>query len=79
MTNQPAPISPITFQDYVKARLPFYHTIEQDTLEAGDTLANVKSVADQDKKKSMVFQVRLRTDDVLVGCVVCEKNLADSV
>lgn len=79
MTNQPAPISPITFQDYIKARLPFYHTIEQDSVAGSSILANIKTVGSQDKSKTFSLQAKMRTDSTLVGCVICEKNLADSL
>lgn len=79
MTGVPPPPCPITFQDYIKAKLPFYHLIETGTIDGGKIFSSLKSVGDLDFSKEIMLSSSMLPGLSATGCVVCEQNLVDSM
>ncbi|KAH6671925.1 hypothetical protein B0J14DRAFT_594738 [Halenospora varia] len=73
------PPPPISFKDYLKAKLPFFHLIGDETIAAGKALSGLQSVGQRDAEMGVQLQSSISKSKKTVGCVVCEENLADSV
>ena len=79
-TGIDAPQPPLSFQDYVDARLPFFHLLPQASALAGsEILAKLKSVGENDLEAGVENRDSLLSKMKPVGCLVCQTNLADSV
>jgi hypothetical protein len=79
VTGIPAPPCPISFQDYAKAKMPFYQIIHQNPIEGSKVLKAASSVGQLDAAVEIPFGVAVKKDSGPVGCVVCERNLCDSM
>jgi Ankyrin repeats (3 copies)/Zinc finger, C3HC4 type (RING finger) len=79
LTGQPPPPSPITYQSYIDARLPFYHVVPRESVEVGEGLSSVLTVSNLDARHGPAKGIVLRQDQKPVECVVCGKYLTDSV
>jgi hypothetical protein len=79
MTGIHPPSPPISYKDYINARLPFFHTIGVGAVAETSTLRSLKSVGEQDHTVDISSQVTMSNEHKVNGCVICEKNFADSV
>lgn len=70
---------PISFKDYLKAKLPFFHLIGDETIAGGKNLSGLQSVGQRDAEMGVQLQISISKSKKTVGCVVCEENLADSI
>jgi hypothetical protein len=79
LTGLPSAPCPISYDDYVKARLPFYHTIETGAIDGSEVLNEMKSVGELDAIKGLITQSRMLKGLVPIGCAICRKYLTDSM
>ncbi|KAH7410930.1 hypothetical protein BKA64DRAFT_704043 [Cadophora sp. MPI-SDFR-AT-0126] len=79
LTGIAPPLPPISFKDYLKAKLPFFDLLGDASIHGGKVLGKLESVAQQDSRAGIPLQARLSKSTKVVGCVVCEENLADSI
>lgn len=79
LTDICPPPPPIAYKDYIHARLPFFQTIESESVAEKSMLRRIKSVGEQDRSIDVFFQVNMHQDHKVLGCVICEENLADSI
>ncbi|KAH0559956.1 hypothetical protein GP486_003522 [Trichoglossum hirsutum] len=79
VTGSPAPPCPISFQDYAKAKMPFYQIVHENPIEGSKVLKAVSSVGQLDAAAEIPFGVTVRKDSGPVGCLVCERRLCDSI
>jgi hypothetical protein len=69
----------MSYRDYIHARLPFFQTFEGESLTERSMMRSIKSVAEQDRSMDISFQVNIRQDGKIAGCMICEENLVDSI
>jgi ankyrin repeat protein len=79
VTGIAPPPPPISFKDYLKAKLPFFDLIGDASIQGGKVLGKLQSVGQRDAKACIPLQASLSKSTKVVGCVVCEENLADSI
>ncbi|KAH8747812.1 hypothetical protein F5882DRAFT_490994, partial [Hyaloscypha sp. PMI_1271] len=79
VTGIAPPPPPISFKDYLKAKLPFFDLIGDASIQGGKVLVKLQSVGQRDAKACIPLQASLSKSTKVVGCVVCEENLADSI
>jgi hypothetical protein len=69
---------PLSFRQYVDARMPFFHLISQSEIVGSEVLAILKTVGEKDLESGVNRDCRL--DGVTpTGCVICKQNLADTM
>lgn len=73
------PPPPISFKDYIKARLPFFDLISDVSIPGGKVISGLQSVGQQDAQIGIPLQASLSKSKKMTGCVICEQNLADSI
>jgi len=81
VTGLAPPPSPISFEEYVKAGIPsmsYYIDVEKFE-KIVRKFPSIKSVGEIDWQKDIKFSIRLNKAGKPVGCVVCERNLCDSL
>jgi hypothetical protein len=79
VTGIKAPPSPISAQDYIKGRLPFYQIIQDSPIEGSAVLKGLRSVGQLDASIEIPIGVSMRKDSGPSGCAVCQKSLCDSM
>lgn len=79
MVGIPAPPSPVSFKDYIAARLPFYHLIETNGVGNENNLSQLKSIGELDAQQTITISSKLQPDLSQSGCQICEENLNDSM
>jgi len=72
------PPPPISFRDYVNARLPFFQLVPQSGVVGSEVIAKLKSVGQKD------LEVGVQNKSAMLGhapveCFVCEEHLADTM
>lgn len=78
-TGIPAPPTPITFRDYIKARLPFYRILGSDPKVSNSTLGELKNISQLDESGGIVKSNSITKGSHVVECSVCEEMLADTI
>lgn len=78
-TGVSVPPCPISFQDYVKFRLPFYHTVSTGSLSGTSRLETIKTVGDLDGEREIKAHVNMQPGLLPNSCTLCSKNLVDSM
>jgi hypothetical protein len=69
---------PLSFRQYVNARMPFFHLISQSEMVGSEVLAKLKTVGEKDLESGVNRDCQL--DGVTpTGCVICEQSLADTI
>ena len=79
VTGIPAPPCPISVQDYVGARMPFYHIVHSGPIEGSPVLRGIRTVGHIDAHLEIPISVFMRKDAGPLGCTVCQKSLCDSM
>jgi hypothetical protein len=75
-----SPVTPISFREYVAAKIPFYSFLSvSEGSVMGDQATTFKSIGQLDR--SAVIQIGIRVDrsGKPVGCANCENNICDSM
>jgi hypothetical protein len=69
---------PLSFRQYVNARMPFFHLISQSEIVGSEVLAKLKTVGEKDLESGVNQNCQL--DGVTpTGCIICERNLANTM
>jgi hypothetical protein len=74
------PVTPISFREYVKAKIPFYSFpyVSEDSI-IGDPATTFRSIGQLDRSATMEIGIRLNRLGKPVGCSNCEQNICDTV
>ena len=71
-------LPPLSFRQYVNARMPFFHLISQSEMVGSEVLAKLKTVGEKDLESGVNRDCQL--DGVTpTGCIICEQNLANTM
>jgi hypothetical protein len=69
---------PLSFRQYVDARMPFFHLISQSEIVGSEVLAKLKTVGEKDLESGVNRDCQL--DGVTpTRCIICEQNLANTM
>jgi hypothetical protein len=69
---------PLSFRQYVNARMPFFHLISQSEMVGSEVLAKLKTIGEKDLESGVNRDCQL--DGVTpTGCIICEQNLANTM
>lgn len=79
VTGIPAPPCPISYKDYVNARLPFYHTVSTGSIDGNSILSTLKIVGEMDDGRGVLTCTSMRWGLLPTCYVICELNLVDSM
>lgn len=79
LTGVSTPATPITFRNYIEARIPFHHVLGTNAVIGNDVLEDLKSVSEHDQSRGVVHGTCVTKNNLPLQCVVCEKMLADSI
>jgi len=74
-----APPCPISVQDYIEGRMPFYHIVQHTSINEGTTLKALQTVGQIDAQTEISASVFMSEDGRASGCAVCQKHLCDSM
>jgi len=78
-TGFDAPPPPLSFREYVNARLPFFHLIPQSALKGSEIIAKLKSVGQNDLESVVANRDTVLDGLTPVACLICQENLADTM
>ena len=75
-----SPVTPISFREYVKARIPFYSFVyvSEDSM-IGDHAMTFKSIGQLDHSAIVQIGIRVNQSGKPVGCSNCEENICDTM
>jgi hypothetical protein len=75
-----APVTPISFREYVKAKIPFYSFpyVSEDSI-IGDPATTFRSIGQIDRSATVEIGIRVNRLRKPVGCSNCEQNICDTV
>lgn len=73
------PPPPISFKDYVRAKLPFFHLISDEALAGGQIISRLQTVGTRETKKAVQLKNKLMSGNEVIGCVICSEYLADTI
>jgi len=75
-----SPVTPISFREYVQAKIPFYSfvCISEDSM-IGDHATTFKSIGQLDHSATVHIGIRVDQSGKPVGCSNCEENICDTM
>ncbi|KAL2134391.1 hypothetical protein VTI74DRAFT_310 [Chaetomium olivicolor] len=83
VTGLAPPVSPVTLEECLKAKIPSLSFYESEEEQASTLVIPrfpaVKTVAEIDQTKTVAHAVRVKSGGELVACIVCERKLCDLV
>jgi hypothetical protein len=75
-----SPVTPISFREYITAKIPFYSFLsvsEDSTID--DHATTFKSIGQLDQSAVIQVGIRVNRSGKPVGCANCENNICDSM
>jgi hypothetical protein len=73
-----APPCPISVQDYIEGRMPFYHIVQSTPINAETILKELSTIGQIDARKEITNSIFMSADGSS-ACAVCQKSLCDSM
>jgi hypothetical protein len=70
---QPPPC-PISIQDYVEGKMPFYQILHDSSIEGSGSLQRLRGVEEIDATSEIPISILARKDSGPLGCAICSKN-----
>ena len=77
ITGLVPPMPTISFEDYAKAKIPYYIHDQANSYLICEQFDSISTVSEIDTAKGVKSLESLKPETTLVGCVCCERNICD--